>query len=409
MVRAKFLALTFFAVSAMAQPAFELTQLENMAMQSSRAVLAASDQLSIARAAVDTAGAFPNPEIEFLSGSSRSLAPGGNPGNLRSTTLTQPLDMPWQRSPRIAAAEAGFDASRAIFRAFEADFLARLRGRFFDLLRREAELKNALEDKELMEKVRSGIEMRVNSGESPRFELIKADAETLIAQKVAQATALRVEQARSLLRQTVGSALPDNFQIKGSLRQIPELIPIDRLRTEIESNSPDVVRARAELVRSEQQLALERNKRLPTLALKASRDDDPDMRSNRVGVVLSIPLWDRRKGPVAEASAQVSKARNELEESSFSLRQTLQVAYQQYEVARMQVAALESGIVHQSQAALKVAEAAYRFGERSFLEVLDAQRVYRAARSELIVARSELAAAWVEIERLRANKGVKPE
>jgi cobalt-zinc-cadmium efflux system outer membrane protein len=66
------------------------------------------------------------------------------------------------------------------------------------------------------------------------------------------------------------------------------------------------------------------------------------------------------------------------------------------------VTALQSGIVRQAEAALKVAEAAYRFGERGFLEVLDAQRVFRAARAELITGRYELAAAWVEIERLRA-------
>ena len=69
------------------------------------------------------------------------------------------------------------------------------------------------------------------------------------------------------------------------------------------------------------------------------------------------------------------------------------------------VTALEGGIVRQAEAALKVSEAAYRFGERGFLEVLDAQRVYRAARAELIAARYELASAWVDIERLRAIPG----
>ena len=49
------------------------------------------------------------------------------------------------------------------------------------------------------------------------------------------------------------------------------------------------------------------------------------------------------------------------------------------------------------------------FRERGFLEVLDAQRVYRAARAELIAARYELASAWVEIERLRASPGGKTE
>jgi cobalt-zinc-cadmium efflux system outer membrane protein len=91
----------------------------------------------------------------------------------------------------------------------------------------------------------------------------------------------------------------------------------------------------------------------------------------------------------------------------FSLAQLLEIAFQQYEIAQAQVVALESGILKQAEAAVKVAEAAYRFGERGFLEVLDAQRVFRAARAELITARYELASAWVEIERLRAIPGGK--
>jgi len=126
------------------------------------------------------------------------------------------------------------------------------------------------------------------------------------------------------------------------------------------------------------------------------------MTTSKFGIVVSIPLWDRRSGPVGEAAAQLSRARNELESQQFSLTKALEVAYQQYEIAQTQVTALESGIVHQAEAALKVAESAYRFGERGFLEVLDAQRVFRAARTELIAARYELASAWVEIERLRA-------
>jgi cobalt-zinc-cadmium efflux system outer membrane protein len=101
----------------------------------------------------------------------------------------------------------------------------------------------------------------------------------------------------------------------------------------------------------------------------------------------------------------LSRAKNELESQEFSLAKALEVAYQQYEIAQTQVTALESGIVRQAEAALKVAESAYRFGERGFLEVLDAQRVFRAARAELIAARFELASAWVEIERLRATPG----
>jgi cobalt-zinc-cadmium efflux system outer membrane protein len=113
---------------------------------------------------------------------------------------------------------------------------------------------------------------------------------------------------------------------------------------------------------------------------------------------------------VNEAAAQLARARNSLDEREFALAQALEGAAQQYQIAATQVTALESGIVIQAEAALKVAEAAYRFGERGILDYLDAQRVYRAARNELIAARFELQAAAIDIERLRAEalEGVTP-
>ena len=82
--------------------------------------------------------------------------------------------------------------------------------------------------------------------------------------------------------------------------------------------------------------------------------------------------------------------------------QSLEAAYQQYNIANAQVVALDGGLVRQAADALRIAEVGYKAGEKSFLEVLDAQRVYRAARNELITAQFELAGAWAEIERIRA-------
>lgn len=381
--------------------AYDLPALEQLALADSRAAMAARDQVAVARYAVESARAFPNPELEYLSGDTRPRGAAGTVGNARSLALTQPLDLPWQRQPRIAAAEAGLEASLALGRAFEADLQARLRLRYFELLRRDAELKNAREDAALMESLRGRIALRVELGDAPRFELIKADAETLNAQKVAQAASFRLEQARSQLRQVVGAGLPADFSLSGGLRDVPEL-PARQAALQRLPASPDLVRGRAEVLRAERLLELERARRLPAVALKAGLDEDPEMRSAKLGLVVSIPLWDRRHGPIGEAAAQLSRSRNELAAQEFSLEQQLAVAFQQYDIALAQVTALESGILRQADNARKVAEAAYRFGERGFIEVIDAQRVYRAARFELITARYELAAAWVEVERLQA-------
>ncbi|MDD2884945.1 MAG: TolC family protein [Dechloromonas sp.] len=403
-----FLLFMVAASGSWAGDAYRLADLEQLALRENPALRAAEQSVRMAEAAVTGAAAYPNPELEYLSGTARPRLAGPAAGTVRSTTLTQPLDLPWRRQPRIAAAEAGVQAAQAGYVAFRAGFLATLRLRYFQVLRRDAEKLRAQEDAALMEKVRSRIALRVNTGEAPRFELIKVDAEMLNAQKTAQAAEIRLGQARAALRQMVGQGLPDSFRLLEELHRIPEPPPLAEVRQVLHQHSPALAQVRAETVRAERLLDLERAQRWPALALKAGVDEEPEMRTHRIGLVLSIPLWDRRQGPVDEAAAQLARARHALAAESFSLDQGLEIAYQQYDIAEAQVTALESGIVRQAEAALKVAEAAYRFGERGFLEVLDAQRVFRAARSELIDARFELAAAWVEIERLRAAaEGVK--
>lgn len=111
---------------------YDLASLEvAFALSSNRSVLAVRDQVTAARYGVDSA-AFPNPELEYLGGTTRSCGPAGNPGDARSAILTQPLDLPWRRAARIGAAEAGLKAAGAGARAFEADVLAHLRERYFE-------------------------------------------------------------------------------------------------------------------------------------------------------------------------------------------------------------------------------------------------------------------------------------
>ena len=51
-----------------------------------------------------------------------------------------------------------------------------------------------------------------------------------------------------------------------------------------------------------------------------------------------------------------------------------------------------------------MAQAAYRFGERGILDVLDAQRILQSVRIDLLQARFELQKARIEIETLSAQR-----
>ena len=383
--------------------------LENLMMKNSPSLRAATSEVDAARFAVSTARAFPNPQVESLKGNRapRSGAPTSD-RKVKSVSITQDLDMPWHRFPRVDAAQAGLSAAEANQRAFVNDMRANLRLRYFDLLRRQAESRASREDSKLMEGIRSRIALMVETGEAPRFELVKADAEMLNAQKVAQSADLRVHQSRVALRALVGPELPTVFEVVDLERSLPAPPPLKEVQAEILTNNPEIARTRAERLQLEKKLSEEKALRLPKLALRAESEQDSDYSSKRVGVALEVPLWNWRVGPVGEAAARLNQTNEQLAFEEFSLLQSLDAAYQQLSIAQAQVVALESGIVRQTANALRIAEVAYKAGEKGFLEVLDAQRAYRAARNELISARYELASAWTEIERIRATTLTSP-
>ena len=126
------------------------------------------------------------------------------------------------------------------------------------------------------------------------------------------------------------------------------------------------------------------------------------MRQLRFGFSLPLPLWNQRQGQIGEAQAALSQAAAVLEQRQLEFAAALEYALNRYRVAGEQVVAFDGGALRQAEAAVKVAEAAYRFGERGFIEVLDAQRVLRRLRLDFLEARYEQQAALVEIDRLRA-------
>ena len=117
---------------------------------------------------------------------------------------------------------------------------------------------------------------------------------------------------------------------------------------------------------------------------------------------MTVPLWDFKSGQISQARAELSSANHQLAAQKLTLSESLEVTYRLYQIASKQVDPLENHVLAQASAAQRIAEAAYRYGERGILEWLDAQRTYRAARNELINARYELATVTVEIDRLRS-------
>lgn len=349
--------------AAAAQP-YTLDQLLSLALQGNKGVEAAAAGVDAAQAGLTTARAYPNPEVEFTTGRVSARQPGTATGIGQTLSITQRIDLPSQRQLRRELATGTLRSVTAGQEFFVAGLVAQVKRGFYETLRREAEFAAAQEDLVLTQQLYNRAQVRVDVGDAPKYEAIRVAAELLNAQKNNQSALLRVNQAKSFLRQQVGGILPTAFAVDGRLGGTPALEPLGKLREVMLAGNPELTQFRAEVLRARTAVDYERSLRMPSVALKATSSRDPDTRDTQFGVVVSVPLWDRRQGPIDEAAATAMRARSLLEAREFELTQQLDSAYQQFQIAASQVEALESGIVRQAEAALNVAEAAYRYGER---------------------------------------------
>ena len=393
------------SVNVFAQAPKQLTinELITMALESNPQVLAARDQSKAVKGQLSTARAIPNPEFEVNTGQQKSATGPLTTGNVSSWSVTQPLDMPYTRFPRVNAAEANVRAAEAGRVAFEIEMISKVQQRFYELMRREAELKAAQEDLDLTKQIRDRMQVRYDVGETARFELIRAQTEFLNAQINTESSKLRVEQAKSQLRQAVGHKLPAEYEVVSQIPKLETLPPLPVLLSELQAQSPELQKAKAEVEATESRLSFEQNSRLPKLSFKAQQYNDPNFTDRLYGLVVSIPIWDFKGGQIAEAEANASRAKNQLNAQSQSLEQQLETAYKLYQMSSYQVKILDQEVVQLAGSARRIAEVSYRYGERGMLEYLDAQRTFRLARNDLIKARFDLASVVTEIQRLRAT------
>lgn len=394
-----------FVVPAVAAEQVRITLREALdAVQTHNPEIAASvQQRAVAAAETRIAGAFPNPDLSFSSGRWQPRAGVPASGSAQQLAIAQPLELPSVREARMRAAGHGVAAADAHVQSVRIDVGHDAQAAFFQLLRRQEEARLAEENVALLGDILNRVRARVDAGEAPRFELVRAEAEVLSARTAADSARLLVDEARGLLRRLAGNALPVQFEAAGTLSGPAALSDFTLMQGRVLDANPRLRILAAEHDRMRARLDQERALRTPQPTLSIAQTQDPETRQTQFGVMLPLPLWNRRDGQIAQAQAGIDLALTQIEAQRAQLLRELDAAYSRAGIAQRQVETFESGLLKGAEAALKVAEAAWRFGERSFLEVLDAQRTLRSVRREYSQARFDRQAALIEIRRLQAE------
>ena len=387
--------------SASSNPQYNLQDLIDIAKRENPILDVLKAKEDAARSSVVTAESYLNPEIEVGTGPSRFRTPNSSTNQRRNygVNISQPLEFPNVRGAKKAVAESRVNYASSVTEATMINLSLQIKKAFYDVLQNEAVLKIAEGDRDALKNIREKVALRVEVGEAPRYELIKADTELIAAQRDADAALLRISESKFYLRGLVSKSLTDSFGLLGSLPPSDINLNADFLRNEI-SKSPKLKQIKASADVAENRLRLEEKLINPGLTLNAGVDQDPDITSYRFGISIPIPIWNRRQGQIGEAAAGYRELQAQYTDQELALRRDIESAFQRYLIAQQQVKTFESGLLEQAESVLKVAESAYRYGERGILEYLDAQRTFRLVRKDYLASKYDYVVAILEIEQL---------
>ena len=163
----------------------------------------------------------------------------------------------------------------------------------------------------------------------------------------------------------MGEARDGGLAVQGDLEAVPPVEPLSALTAQLD-DSPLARIARAEMLRSNAAVSLERARRIPDVTISAgvkrvTTGGVPDNQAV-VGVSIPIPLFNTNKGALLEATHKAARANADLDRERTRLRLDLTQAYANFEAAAQEAQRLKADILPAARLALDAMSRGYGSG-----------------------------------------------
>ena len=324
-----------------------------------------------------TANTLPNPSISY---GGQRLVSGLSTGavNEDQVVIDQPLLLFGQRQARRDLADRNVAAEQAHVAATLADRRLEVRQAFAELVARQEEWQILQESRGELQRIEQIVRGRASAGDRSQYDVLRIETEggTLDVELMNART--DVDDASGHLAALLG--LPGwRPSADGRLEPGPTPTDLDVLWDTAQHKLPALIAAERQQSVARGGLLVAERERLPIPSLSGgalfTRQDTGT--SVFFGASVPLPLFDRNRGAIARATAEIdaeTRAANaELAEARAEVERTRAV----FVSRRQTLATVERDLVQRVPTLRRMAEDAYREGQGSILELLDASRLLK--------------------------------
>ncbi len=394
------------ALSAQGQAPSPLTLAEarSRAVRVAPSILAARQALAAADGRLMQAGARFNPDVTF---SREQTSRDGATNSQIILALEQPFEIGGQRRARRDAATARRDAARAavaldsatvvfdVTRSYAAAVAAGRRATLATDAAGAFTRAAAAGAERLAAGDISGYEHRRLRLEAARYASVRVEAE--IARDSAMRTLASLTGIDSM-------ATLATIPLADTLAFAPLSLTVEALTARALELGPALLvqEFEARALAADASLAAAERRPTPTIiaGFKNERVATAEAFTGFVaGLSMPVPLWDRRAGAVAAASADAERGHTLTVELRQRTIREVRAAYDAVQSLERQLLLLRPQLGEDALRARSAAASAYREGEISLLEWLDAVRAYHEAETSYAVLLAEYTARRAALER----------
>ncbi|HXG10087.1 MAG TPA: TolC family protein [Gemmataceae bacterium] len=399
-------------------PALTLDQAINLCLLADPRIRAGLESINQSHADALTAALKPNPDLA---------------ADIQLLPLTRPFTVTEQGGPPQFDVQIAYPIDWFLFgkqaaalvsaglgvRVAEAEYADLVRRRvmevalaFFDVLENRALRELARQELENLRYVEAVARKGVEAGERTMVELNRVRLDLLSSQRELRNAEAALVASRARLRALLGRCDADpGFDVAGTLDAplAADPPPVEEAYRLAIQHRPDLAARRWKVSQARANVTVEERRAYPTIKpfLGYTRQFQrsigfPDANSWSAWVEMSLPFCNRNQGNRAKAASQAVQSQLELETGLIELRAEIETVVEELRAARANAELIVPEQLRLAEQVRDAVEKAYRKGEQTLLDVLDARRNYHETYRGYLTAR---ATYWRALYKFNAAVG----
>jgi len=377
-----------------------------IALQYNQALRAQRLNIDQSKAGEITAALKPNPVF----GSLVDTIPIFSPQTIRLSTqiyeetLSYTVERGGKREKRLAVAKDNTDVAAKTVTDNERQLRFQVVQAFINVLLAKSVLLLAQDNLANYSQQLDLNKSRLTAGDLAEADYIKLSLQKLQFEQDVSSAQLTLVQAKANLRQQLGyQSVAENYDVSGTLTHNKHDVQLEDLEKQALANRPDLQAAHSGVKVANDTVALAFGNKVRDWTWGTDYTNQ-NFGINGVGVSLSfeLPIHDRNQGEIARSQVAVKQAQETESSTQVGVLTDVVNAYNGLRTSEKVVNLFEGGYLDQATQSRDLSNYAYQRGAASILDLLDAERSYRATQ---LAYRQAVAAQMIAAEQVNLVVG----